>query len=56
MSVISFLLASSFDWFALWVYVSFSGELCLILGRMTEARLLVPEAAETVCSARMVFL
>jgi hypothetical protein len=26
------------------------------LGKMTEARLLVPDAAETVCSERMVFL
>ncbi len=40
----------------LWVYVSFWGDEWSILGRMRDAREEVLEAAEVVCSVRMVVL
>lgn len=39
---------------SLWVYVRFSAVVWLILGRTREARFDAPEAAEVVCSVRMV--
>ena len=40
----------------LWVYVNFFGEVWSILGRTMDAREEDAEAAEVVCSVRMVVL
>ncbi len=40
----------------LWIYVSIWGDEWLILGRMSEARDEVLEAAEVVCSVKIVVL
>jgi len=41
---------------SLWVYVSFLGDVWSILGRMRDARDEVLEAADVVCSVKMVVL
>lgn len=43
-------------WWLPWVYVSFCGVSCVILGRMREAREDVCEEAEVVHSDKMVLL